>query len=265
MKKSFSFLLLILFFISSCSKVPITGRKQLNIIPDGQMKEMSSVAYGEFLTENPPLPKSHPDAVMVEKVGNNISKAVEQYLRDNGYQKMVKGFNWEFNTVQDPTVNAWCMPGGKVVFYTGILPITKDETGIAVVMGHEIAHAVAKHGNERMSQQLGIIAAGVTIDVLIRDKPDLTRNLLMQSFGIGSALGTLAYSRSHETEADKLGLIFMAMAGYNPKEAPKFWERMASMSGGGATLEILSTHPSNATRIKNLNEYLPTALQYYKP
>lgn len=265
MKKSFFLVFIAFFIVTSCSKVPITGRKQLHLIPDGQMMEMSSVAYGDFLSQNPPLPKSNPDAQKVEKVGLKISQAVEQYLRENGYNKLIKEFDWEFNTVKDPTVNAWCMPGGKVVFYTGILPITQDETGIAVVMGHEVAHAVAKHGNERMSQQIGIQAAGMTIDVLLQQKPQLTRELLLQSFGIGTTLGTLAYSRSHETEADKLGLIFMAMAGYNPQEAPKFWERMSAMSGGAAPPEILSTHPADATRIKNLNAFMPEAMKYYQP
>ena len=265
MKRSLLFTLLAVFVLVSCSKVPITGRKQLNLLPASQMMEMSATAYGEFLAENPPLPSSNADAQKVERVGIKIAQAVETYLNNNGYKKMVKEFNWEFHTVQDPTVNAWCMPGGRVVFYTGILPICQDETGIAVVMGHEVAHAVAHHGNERMSQQMGIQAAGMTLDILLQQKPELTRELLLQSFGIGTGLGTLAYSRSHETEADKLGLIFMAMAGYNPQEAPNFWTRMSEQSGGGAPPEILSTHPADATRIKNLNDYMPKALEYYKP
>lgn len=265
MKRSILFTLLAAFVLASCSKVPITGRKQLNLLPASQMMEMSATAYGEFLTEHPPLPQSNADAQKVERVGVKISKAVETYLNNNGYKKMAKEFKWEFHTVQDPTVNAWCMPGGRVVFFTGILPICQDEAGIAVVMGHEVAHAVARHGNERMSQQIGIQAAGMTLDVLLSQKPDLTRNLLLQSFGIGSELGSLAFSRSHESEADKLGLIFMAMAGYNPQEAPKFWTRMSQQSDGGAPPEILSTHPADETRINDLNDYMPKAMEYYKP
>ena len=266
MKKSLLFTLLVTLVLVSCSKVPITGRKQLNLVPESQMMEMSATAYSDFLNENPPLPSSNADAQKVSRVGAKISQAVETYLNTHGYKKMANEFNWEFHTVQDPTVNAWCMPGGRVVFYTGILPICQDDAGIAVVMGHEVAHAVAKHGNERMSQQLGIQAAGMTLDVLLQQKPELTRELLLQSFGIGTGLGSLAFSRHQESEADKLGLIFMAMAGYNPQVAPEFWTRMSQLSGGGgAPFEILSTHPADATRIKNLNEYMPKALEYYKP
>src|SRR5690554_4306826 len=264
MKRSFLFALLAVFVMSSCSKVPITGRKQLNLLPESQMLQMSATAYGEFLNEHPPLPNSNPDAQKVARVGQNISQAVETYLKANGYADMVKNFNWEFHTVQDPTVNAWCMPGGRVVFYTGILPICQDDAGIAVVMGHEIAHAVARHGNERMSQQLGIQAAGITLDILLQEQPELTHQLLLQSFGIGTGLGSLAFSRHHESEADKLGLIFMAIAGYNPEEAPEFWTRMSQLNGGAAPPEILSTHPADSRRIKDLNAYMPKALEYYK-
>jgi predicted Zn-dependent protease len=202
---------------------------------------------------------------MVRRVGERISVAVEKYLKDNGLGKNVASFDWTFNTVDDPTVNAWCMPGGRVVFYTGILPITKDEAGLAVVMGHEIAHAVARHGNERMSQGMLIMGTGLTLDILTAEQPETSRALLLQSFGVGSALGSLAFSRSHETEADRMGLIFMAMAGYDPREAPKFWERMSAMSGGAKPPEFLSTHPSDTRRIADLEAYMPKALKYYNP
>ena len=176
----------------------------------------------------------------------------------------IEGFEWEFNLVKDDAVNAWCMPGGKVVVYTGILPITKNETGLAVVMGHEIAHAIARHGNERMSQQILLQYGGQTLDILLSSKPDEMRNLFLTSYGVAGGMGSLAFSRSQETEADKLGLVFMGMAGYNPEEAVTFWERMSNV-GGSKPPEILSTHPSDETRINNLRAYLPEAMKYYKP
>ena len=200
----------------------------------------------------------------MKKVGLKISAAVEKYLNDHGYKKMIDNFAWEFHTVDDPTVNAWCMPGGRVVFYTGILPICEDEAGIAVVMGHEVAHAVAKHGNERMSQAMGIQAAGMTLGALTQSQPQLTQDLLLQSYGIGSQLGSLAFSRSHETEADKLGLVFMAMAGYDPNEAPGFWTRMSQL-GGQKPPEFLSTHPADDTRVSDLQDFMPEALKFYNP
>src|SRR5690554_630348 len=264
-KKAFAIVFASSILFIACSKVPITGRKQLNLLPESQMIAMSATAYDDFLSENPALPASNPQAQLVERVGVKVSKAVETYLNDNGYSDLAKEFVWEFHTVQNETVNAWCMPGGRVVFYTGILPICQDETGIAVVMGHEVAHAVAHHGNERMSQQVGIQAAGMTLDVLTQEKPELTRQLLLQAYGIGTSLGTLAFSRTHESEADKLGLVFMAMAGYDPREAPQFWTRMSQNSGGQAPPEWLSTHPADQTRINDLNDYMPEALKYYQP
>lgn len=248
-----------------CSKVPVTGRRQVNLLPESQLSGMSATAYGEFLQENPPLPNSDPRAAQVSKVGQDISAAVEEYLKNNGHANRVNDFDWAFHTVDDPTVNAWCMPAGRVVFYTGILPICKDETGLAVVMGHEIAHAVGRHGNERMSQGIVIQGAGVTLDVLMSENPGLTRDLLLQSYGIGTALGSLAFSRSHETEADKMGLIFMAMAGYDPREAPKFWTRMSELSNGEKPPEFLSTHPSDQRRVEDLEAFMPEAMKYYNP
>lgn len=263
LKQIVAFVVLMLLMLA-CSKVPITGRKQLNLISESEMVSMSAQAYQDFLNENDPLPDYNEDAQLVRKVGEQISTAVEDYLNKNGYKKMVKNFNWKFNTVDNSAVNAWCMPGGKVVFYTGILPICEDEKGIAVVMGHEIAHAVAKHGNERMSQAMGIQAAGMTLDIMLQEQPQQTRELLLQSYGIGAGVGSLAFSRSHETEADRMGLVFMAMAGYDPREAPEFWKRMSEV-GGQKPPEFLSTHPHDNTRINNLKEYMDEALEYYKP
>jgi len=265
MKKSLFTLSLVVLIVIGCSKVPITGRRQLNLLPESQMNSLSATAYSDFLNANQPLPSSNADAQKVSRVGDRISKAVNEYMRQNDLSDRLDEFDWTFHTIADPTVNAWCMPGGRVVFYTGILPICQDEAGIAVVMGHEVAHAVARHGNERMSQGLIVQGAGMTLDVLSSQEPELTRMLVMQSFGVGTGLGTLAFSRSHETEADKLGLVFMAMAGYDPRESPEFWKRMAAQSGGGKPPEFLSTHPADDTRVKDLEAFMDEALKYYKP
>lgn len=256
--------LLLILFLVSCVKVPITGRRQLNMLPESQLMSMSLTQYNAFLSENKTAGSGSSDAQLVKSVGAKISKAVETYLKRHQQGKRVQGYKWEFNLVEDNTVNAWCMPGGKVVVYTGILPITKDEKGLAVVMGHEIAHAIARHGNERMSQGLITQAGGIALTVALSEKPELTQGLFLQSYGIGSSLGMLKFSRLHETEADKMGLIFMAMAGYDPQEAVAFWKRM-SQQGGAKPPEFLSTHPHDDTRIADLKAYMPEALKHYKP
>lgn len=247
----------------SCSTVPVTGRKQLNAMPDNLMLSMSLSSYKEFLTENPPIPASDPQAAMVKKVGHQVALGVQDYMKSKGLSKQLKNFNWEFNLVRNDAVNAWCMPGGKIAFYTGILPVTKDEAGLAVVMGHEMAHAIAKHGGERLSQQLLLTLGAVSLDVALKEKPQQTKDIFMSVYGVGSSLGTLAYSRQHEYEADKMGLVFMAMAGYDPERAISFWESMAA-KGGANPPEFLSTHPSDANRIKAIREFLPEAKRYYK-
>ncbi len=262
MHRRFATWLTFVLFIG-CSTVPISGRKQMNLYPESTMIEMSLTAYSEFLSEAEVVGDYDSQAKMVKEVGDKISAAVEKYMKQIKQSKRIEGFVWEFQLVKDPSVNAWCMPGGKVVFYTGILPICKDETGVAVVMGHEIAHAVARHGNERMSQGVVVNGAGLTLEVLTSENPGLARDLLLQSYGIGSALGTLAYSRSHESEADRLGMVFMAMAGYDPSHAAAFWGRMAEV-GGEKPPEWLSTHPSNERRIKDIEEFLPEAMKHYK-
>lgn len=249
----------------ACQKVPITGRKQLTLVPESEMISLSLTSYREFLTKNPPIADSDPNAQMVKNVGRKVSQAVEEFMKQKGLSSRLQGYKWEFNLVNNNEVNAWCMSGGKVVVYSGLLPVTQTETALACVMGHEIAHAVARHGGERMSQGLIQQAGGLALDVAMAQKPQLTRNILLQSYGVGSTLGLLAYSRTQESEADKMGLIFMAMAGYDPGEAVGFWERMSKASGGKAQLELLSTHPSDATRIADIKAYLPTARKYYKP
>ena len=246
----------------SCSTVPLTGRSQLNMIPDNEMLAMSFQQYGQFLNQNP-LSNNQANVDMVRRVGLNIQIAVEEYMAQNNLSENLEGYNWEFNLVENDQVNAWCMPGGKVVVYTGILPITQDEEGLAVVMGHEIAHALAEHGNERMSQQLLQQAGAIGLMVAMKDEPVQTQALWMTVYGVGTTVAVmLPYSRTHESEADHLGLIFMAKAGYDPQKAPEFWQRM-SAGKGGEPPEFLSTHPSSQTRINDLNSWMPEALQYY--
>jgi len=249
--------------ITACATVPLTNRKQINFIPDSEMLAMSYQQYDAFLKENK-LSKNQSQTQMVKRVGKKIRTAVTHFLADNNYAQLLEGYAWEFNLVEDKLVNAWCMPGGKVVVYTGILPVTRNEAGLAVVMGHEIAHAIAEHGSERMSQELIRQAGGVALSVALKDNPEETRNYWLAAYGLGSEVGVmLPFSRLHESEADHLGLIFMAMAGYNPQEAPKFWERMSKV-GGQKPPEFLSTHPSDETRISNLNKWMPEAMKYYQ-
>jgi predicted Zn-dependent protease len=254
-----------LIIAESCSTVPITGRRQFALLPEAQLIGMSLDAYSQFLSENNVLPDNDPRTIMVRGMGERMRDAVIQYLDETGNSNLVRNFSWTFNVVDDPTVNAWCMPGGKIVVYTGLLPVSQTEDGLAVVMGHEIAHAVARHGNERMSQQMALQAGGLTLSALLSEKPEMAQALFATAYGVGGQVGMLAFSRNHETEADRLGLIFSAMAGYDPNEAPKFWERMSANSSGGAPPEFLSTHPSHDTRISNLNKFIPEALKYYKP
>lgn len=259
-----AFVLLAVVLLDACAKVPITGRRQMNLVNEGDLMAMAAQQYRGVLDSSNVVGSTDQRAQLVSKVGQRIADAATRFLAENNASDRVAGFQWEFHTVDEPTVNAWCMPGGKVVVYTGILPLTQDEAGLAVVMGHEIAHAIARHGNERMSQGLALNGLGSVLVVAAGENPSLTENLLLQSFGIGGTLGLLAYSRKHESEADKMGLVFMAMAGYDPREAPKFWERM-SQGGGQAPPEILSTHPSDETRMRDLEAFLPEALKYYKP
>ncbi len=252
------------FLLLSCSTVPVTGRRQISLIPNSTILSMSFQQYDEFLNTNK-LSTNKKQAQIVKSVGTRIQNAVERYFAERNMSHELKDYDWEFNLVESPEVNAWCMPGGKVVVYTGILPITKDEAGLAVVMGHEIAHAVAKHGNERMSQGLLAQLGGIALSEALEDRPEETQQLWMAAFGIGAQYGViLPYSRLHENEADHLGLIFMAMAGYDPHRAVEFWEGMAQMKGGKAPPEFMSTHPSDETRIRKIKESIREAMRYYR-
>lgn len=265
MKKNVLLILLLAVsvFTNSCSTVPVTGRSQLSLIPASQLMSMSFQQYDTFLNENK-VSKDANQTARIKRIGLKIQKSVEQYFELKNLSHHLNGYSWEFNLVENDQVNAWCMPGGKVVFYTGILPICKDDAGIAAVMGHEIAHAIAEHGGERMSQSLLLQLGGMGLQAALQNEPALTQQLAMTAFGIGSQVGImLPFSRLHESEADHMGLIFMSMAGYNPNNAVDFWKRMAAQ-GGEAPPEFLSTHPSNETRINDLKKLIPEAMQYYK-
>lgn len=247
-----------------CATVPVTGRRQLSLVSNDEIIQQSAVEYQKVLAQSQPA-SDQQQVAMVREVGVRIQKAVESYMAQKNLSSQLAGFNWEFNVIKDDkTVNAWCMPGGKVAFYTGILPICKDEAGIAVVMGHEVAHAIANHGRERMSEAMVANGLLTGLSTAMGQNPTLTQNLLLQSLGIGANVAMLKFSRSDESEADHIGLIFMSMAGYDPNEAPKFWTRMESLSGGQAPPEFLSTHPSHATRIKDIQKWIPEAMSYKK-
>ncbi len=256
--------LLLLALIMSCATVPLTGRRQLNLIPGAELNSLSFQQYSDFINEHK-LSTNATQTKMVKRIGQNIEGAVERYFAKENMSHLLRGYEWEFNLVEDQLVNAFCMPGGKVVIYTGILPVTKDEAGLATVMGHEIAHALANHGNERMSQGLIASFGSVALDKALETKSAETRAIFSAAYGVGTTVGVmLPFSRMHESEADRLGLIFMAMAGYDPHNAVDFWSRMAAMKGGAAPPEFLSTHPSDQTRIKKIQAALPEAMGYYK-
>lgn len=248
-------------FIQACSTVPLIGRRQVSLLPESNMVEMSLTSYSEFLKENK-LSGNKEQTDMIKRVGARISAAVEKYLRDNGFADRVADFKWEFNLVENDQLNAWCMPGGKVVFYTGILPTAKNDVGVAVVMSHEIAHAVARHGNERMSQQMVAQFGSTALSEIIKTKPEQTQAIYQSLYGLGAQYAVmLPYSRLHEYEADKLGLIFMAIAGYEPSEAIGFWERMAANSTAKMP-EFISTHPVEQNRIEAIRNFLPEANKF---
>ena len=255
-------LISILVSLLGCATVPITGRSQLSMIKNSELIPMSFQQYDEVLKTHE-LSENNTQAALIKKVGIKIQKAVEAYLEKEGQSKVLNDFEWEFNLIEDETVNAWCMPGGKVAFYTGILPVCQGEKGIAVVMGHEIAHAIANHGRERMSQSMITNGLLASLSLATQNNSALTRDILLQSVGAGTQMGILKFSRKHESEADRMGLVFMAIAGYNPEVAPGFWERMAEMSEGPDAPEWVSTHPSNERRIQDLKKHLPEAMEYY--
>lgn len=267
MMKRFVIAALALVILQSCKTVPVTGRKQLNLVPNSMIQAMAFSQYDSVVKASPTLSQYDTRAQMVSKVGSRIQQAVETYMQQNNMSKDLKNFKWEYNTIEENIVNAWCMPGGKVVVYTGLLPVSQTEEGLAVVMGHEIAHAIARHGNERMSEGLLINLGGMVLEEALKEKKQETQLLFLGLYMIGSNLAlALPNSRMQESEADKLGLIFMSMAGYNPEEAIPFWQRMSATNKGAKTPQFLSTHPSDETRIKKLSALIPEIrTTYYKP
>lgn len=257
-----SLIIFALLLLTSCGSVLLTGRKQLLVIPNTQMLALSADSYSQVLSDTP-ISSNAEYIRSVKQVGARVASAVEEYLKLQGQATSIDGFDWQFNVLESEQLNAWCMPGGQIAFYEGIMPVCGDDNGIAIVMGHEIAHAIAKHGNERMSQQLLINMGGIALSEALKTKKEETQQLALLAFGVGTQVGVaLPYSRTHETEADELGLYFMAMAGYDPQTAPAFWERM-SAQGGELPPEILSTHPHPTTRIEELKKYMPKAMEYY--
>lgn len=265
-QKITSFFILCALFIA-CSKNALTGKNQLTLIPETELQTMATTEYNSFLASNKVVSSSsNRDAAMVVRVGQRITKAVERYYAEKGLSDNLKGYKWEYNLVDDKTVNAWCMPGGKIVVYTGLLPITQNEAALAAVMGHEVSHALLQHGNQRMSQGLLASVGQVALAVAVANKPQETQNLFMNAYGVGAQVGVLLpFSRKHELEADRYGLIFAAMGGYNPQEAIGLWERMEKAASGQKPPEFLSTHPSEGKRIEQLKKYMPEALERYKP
>ncbi len=250
--------------LAACATVPLTDRRSLHIVPDSELLSLSVDQYTKTLKESK-LSNDPEKVQMVKRVGEKIAQATADLLKEKGLESEIQNYHWEFNLIDDPkVVNAWCMPGGKVAVYTGILPVAGNETGLAVVMGHEIAHAVAKHGNERMSQGLLAQLGGVGLSVALGTNASLTKDIFMQAYGAAAQVGVLLpYSRLQESEADHIGLVLMAKAGYDPREAVPFWERM-NKEGGARPPEFLSTHPAPESRIENIKTLIPEAMHYYR-
>jgi len=248
-----------------CAEVPITHRQSLHLVPESELLTLSLQQYNDVLQKSK-LSTDNQKVAMVRRVGDRVAKAAESFLAESGHKDLIKNYQWQFNLIEDDkTVNAWVMPGGKAAVYTGILPFTKDETGLAVVLGHEVGHALANHGNERMSQELLANMGGTALSVALSSQPQMTQELAMAAFGAGASIGVLLpYSRLQESEADHIGLILMARAGYDPREAVPFWQRMNGAPGSRPP-EFLSTHPAPETRIADIKALIPEAMAHYRP
>lgn len=257
---------LIVFMAIACSVNPLTGRKQLSLVDAGTVNQLSADQYKQVKQTSKILsPATNKDAAMVTRIGSRIAEAVTNYYTEKGLAGALQGYSWEYVLIDEPTVNAWCMPGGKIAVYTGLLPVTQNEAALAVVMGHEVAHAIAEHGKERMSTGLIQQFGGLALSVALMNKPAETQNLFMSAYGLGSEAGMmLPFSRANELEADKLGLKYSALAGYDPREAIPLWQRMAKAGGGQKPPEWLSTHPAEENRIKELEKMMPEALAMYQ-
>ncbi len=257
--------LCLVFLLVSCASAPVTERRGLRLVPDSELTAMSFQEYNKVL-KNSKLSTDVAKVALVRRVGQRIAAASEELLEETGRGSDIRNYKWEFNLIEDDkTVNAWCMPGGKVAVYTGLLPIAQDENGLAVVMGHEVAHAIAKHGNERMSQGLLAQFGAIGLSLALARSPGVTSDIFMQAYGVGAQVGfLLPYSRLHESEADRIGLVLMAKAGYDPRSAIGLWQRM-NARGGARPPEFLSTHPAPESRIRDIESLIPEAMQYYKP
>ncbi|MDD2313536.1 MAG: M48 family metallopeptidase [Proteiniphilum sp.] len=271
MKKIISFpslsmqimLLFTVLLFESCGSVPFTGRRQLQLVSNQEVIALSLQQYQDFM-RTAPLEKGTSNAAMVTRIGTRIANAVETFYTNNGYASELENFSWEFNLVKDKSVNAFAMPGGKVVIYTGLLPVTQTEEALAVVIGHEIAHVIAQHSSERLSQQVALQYGGAIAGGLLGNSQAM-QQLGQTVFGLGAQYGVMMpYARKQEYEADEIGLIVMAMAGYNPQVAVPFWTRMAQDGGGAQVPEFLSTHPTDSKRIANIEKIMPAVMQYYK-
>ncbi|MDR2087246.1 MAG: M48 family metallopeptidase [Dysgonamonadaceae bacterium] len=259
--KKIALLFLVAFVFYMCGSVPITGRQQLMLVSDQEVLTLSLQEYDNYIKTAPKSSDKNATALVV-KVGAKIAQAVEAYYKVTGIESLLAGYSWEFNLIEDPQVNAFCMPGGKIVVYTGILPYTQDETGLAVVLGHEVGHAIAKHANERMSQQMAIQMGGTAVGSLLNKTSSTVQTIGSTVYGLGAQVGVmLPFSRKQELEADHLGLVLMALAGYQPEAAIPFWQRMSQQ--GGSKIEFLSTHPSDNMRISEIRKEIPEALEYY--
>lgn len=263
MRKITGLLVSALLLLSSCGSVPVTGRKQMLLVSDSEVLASSLTQYSDYMKTATPSSNAKGKA-MVTRVGKKIAAATEAYLTNNSLSSEIKNFSWEFNLVKDNQVNAFCMPGGKIVVYEGLLNLVSSDDELAVVIGHEVAHAVAKHSNERISQQLVTQYGAQILTKALSNKSASIQQIGNTVYGLGAQYGvTLPFSRKHESEADYMGLIFMTMAGYNPSTAITFWQKM-SANGGASVPEFMSTHPSDATRISDIKKYLPELEKYKK-
>ena len=263
MRKRDIFIYASLFLLTSCGSVPLTGRKQLLLVSDSEVLSSSLTQYNDYIKTAKKSTSSSQTAI-VKRVGQKIAKATEEYLRQNGMSNEIKNFSWEFNLVADKQVNAFCMPGGKIVVYEGLMKLVASDDELAVVIGHEVAHAVAKHSNERMSQQIAAQYGSQILSAALSEKSAMVKNVAGTVYGIGAQYGVmLPFSRTHELEADYMGLILMTIAGYNPEVAVNFWKKMSEQSGGGVP-EFMSTHPSDSHRINEINKILPELKKYKK-
>jgi predicted Zn-dependent protease len=250
--------------LATCATVPLTERKSLNLIPDSELLSLSNQQYAQTLKQSK-LSTDQEKVQAVTRVGKRIAAAAEDFLRERKAEEKIKNYKWEYSVIEDSkTANAWCMPGGKMAVYTGIFPYTRNDAGLAVVLGHEVAHAIAEHGNERMSEALIAQLGGVALSVALAKQPGETRDLYLAAYGVTTNVGVLLpYSRLHESEADRIGLTLMAKAGYDPHEAIRFWQQM-SEQGGSRPPTLLSTHPAPESRIEKIKTYIPEAMRYYK-